>query len=264
MGNHKFDEAALIKNGNYVETVKLEDLAEAYWREENQQTYNNTYFGRIYCPECRCARLTLVNNKRCRDLFLRANDAAEHKECSYLLDTAPFEAYREYIENLSDEDIRKLLKNLIKKMIRNETTEFNPLVLRMKSGKCTDDKIQSKDIYNNRKDLKRQPIKLLTAPLEDDDYGVLKLFYGRVHIKLSEWEKSSSYSLRFRHPNTNKLIITLNFSNAVKEYLEPTITEYDNTVTNIALASRLEKRKGKDGNTYSNAHICNSRFLVIG
>jgi hypothetical protein len=261
----KYDKAAFrLSNGNY-DDIKLEDLIDMC--KQNREKYITEYKGNLYCYECHKPQLSL-----CKDQFLRAHPNSVHADnCSHVLQLVSYSALERCLTSASADSINRKLQGLVDLLLKKQITDTHPLAVRMQGENCTLNDVKRSEITKTDTKLKALPVKSLIAPFDDDDYGVLKLFYGNVLIKAKEkqWGDSDpSYSLGLYHPTKKYLIATLDFSKKVKDHLAFSIFDYDNSVSNIAFAATLKKENSANPNYkiqfFKKGRLTYSKYLILG
>lgn len=253
----KYDEVAFLTN-ECCNFVTLETLIDTY--NKNNQLYINTYYNKIYCPECHKAKLNLIHMKN--DKFcLRAFPKQKHSySCSKQLSLISNSAFKEYCESKdSVEHINRRLHQLIDMVLKKENISSNPLVIKTINENCSNDEVKKQEIINGT-NLKAIKIKLLTAPFHDDDYGIWKIFYGKVNIK---WNKTNySYNLMCYHPKKNYLICSIGISNKIYNCYLPDEYKQDRINTFIAFAGNIQHVEHNE-RFYNNSILRFSNYLVI-
>lgn len=259
--NLKYEEAYYIPLCGEPHYIKIEQLI------SEANNYKIKYSNRLYCPECHKPQLTLV--ERAPDEFcLRGFQRQKHKpDCTKGLDVVSKKSFNEYIDNVSDFSINKRLSNILNRLLSKEEQPINPMAIKIKDGKCIDSDVLSVNVLSS-KNIKAVPIKSLTAPFDDDDYGCYKIFYGDVDIvvskKMSRINGNVFYVMNIFRRNSTFVCCSLSMSVGVASYL--------NKKYNI-LAVANEKRIGayisfvtelyqKDGK-YINGRLKNSEHCVI-
>jgi len=257
MSDFKFDEAALRLRDGSFKNVKLEDLMSL-----DKEKYFKEYYGNLFCPECRTPQLKFVVEHH-----LSTYPKQEHSNnCSYALKPVSSSALTKCLETASKESVNRRLLSLVYTLLKNQLTDTHPTVVRKQGSIYTLDDVKRVEVVGTDKSLKRLPVKLLTAPFNEDDYGVSKLFYGNVSVQYYEkqWKDSTSYSLRLYHPTKNYLIATLSFSQKVKEHIVYPISGYNKKIVNLAFAAEMKKDISDNPNyKFIKGNIIHSHYLVI-
>lgn len=240
--------------------IKLEELIDFY--QKSPQEYTNNYEGNLFCRECRLPKLSFVNHK-----FLRGYRGQVHDEsCSNHLEKISSENLAEHLKNATVDYVNKKLHNLINELIKKQVLEIHPLVLREIDNGYSYEGVPRTEIKCGVRNLKRIPVKSLTAPFFVEDFDVFKLFYGTVRM---EWQSIKNgngeciyYYIRFYTLDKDKLICSLKITKKVYAKLNPLITNMDKIIVNTAFATEIsEVTKGI--NKYKNAVLWDSHYLVI-
>lgn len=261
--SYKFDEAALSNdNKKTFEKISLEKINEEIKKDE---TNIKNYKGIIFCPECNEPQLSIVNNSKTNDYFLRTYPRQNHSDiCSYSFEDVDVDIFNAFLEEKNNTQfINSKLHNIIDRLLRNKFLDFNPLIVRLNDNKITAENISREE--KNRYNVRRIPIKSITAPFSDDDYGVYKFFYGNVDIVIKERTNKTSnelfYSLIIYKKKTNTILCSLSVSRNVFIHLQRLYNlELDNKKEEIyiAFASKLTLN-----NQYKNGTIIHSDYCVI-
>lgn len=263
---NKFDEASYKDNsGNIVEPpLKLECLIDE--KRNDEKLFEQKYYRKLFCPECHTPQLSLVTSKNGIDFFLRGFKNQPHtNNCSYSFDSVNKTAITELLNNTdSREFINKKLKGLVSRLLKKQILKQNPLLVKMELGKISTDDIEKHDL-RNRQIIRRLPIKSITSPFDDDDYGVPKLFYGNVDIQFNKRTNSTSgsffYSLAIFSRKANNIICSINMSEAVFLHLKAPFKVEDDvkhTDVLVAIATTLNKK-----DSYVDGKISYSDYCVI-
>lgn len=140
--NVKYDEAAYSTDRVNFTNISLEKLIE---KKKDEKKYAREYANNLYCPECRLAKLTLVNGKQ---YFLRAFPNARHSDNCYKgFDIIKQEIFDTFIErDVSYEFIRKRLSAIISKFLRGNTLSHNPLLVKVVDSQCTTDDLTEQEV----------------------------------------------------------------------------------------------------------------------
>jgi uncharacterized Zn finger protein (UPF0148 family) len=258
----KYDEAAW-RSGEEYEIISLEYLIAIRDRSEYDK-----YDGQLFCPECHSTQLTLVNKDN--HYHLRAYPRREHQEdCSYNLELVNSEIFTKYLESPDNkEDIIKRLNNIIRKL-QKKSTGKNPFIVSVQNEQVISNNLESDDAKQLTKINYAIHHKSLTATFDEDDYGVLKIFYCNVLI---EWIESDAggYYLWFRNPSKNNVLLcSLKITQNVFAYFPSTIKNIPKSVVSmayVAFIGKMYKSKNPNDSGYPDkeASLRYSYYLAIG
>lgn len=260
---YKFDEAALSNdNKKTFQPISLEEINDKIKKNESNV---KIYKGIIFCPECFEPLLSIVNNPKTSDYFLRTYPNQSHSDtCSYSFEDVDVDIFNAFLEEKNNTRfINSKLHNIIDRLLRNKLLDFNPLIVKLNDNKISPENIPREE--RNRYNVRRIPIKSITAPFSDDDYSVYKLFYGNVGVSIQERKNKTSnelfYSLIIYKKKTDTILCSLSVSRNVFIHLQKQYNlEPNNKIENIyiAFASKL-----KLNDKYKNGTIIHSDYCVI-
>lgn len=149
------------------------------------ETYiTNKYRSDMFCPECKCAQLTLVAKTSKHRAYLKRIPSSSHEEnCSYNFEYASNRTVRRYIDSLSPLELKDKLDSIMRllcntKLVhddsktsdKNNKTKVSPMLITSKNNHS-----------NNLKSLRR---KRIGAYIDKSEYGTLFAFYGEVQLEV--------------------------------------------------------------------------------
>lgn len=157
---------------------------------------------------------------------------------------------------------------IISKFFKPVNNAVNSLLVKVDNKKIVTDNLSENDI-KKRKNIQQIPNKSLTAPFDEEDFNVLKLFYGNVDIKMEEKNSKGSegkfYVLNIYRKNESNKLCSLSIKNDVgKRLMRLYNIDLNKTIKSvfIAFATQLiEKQKGNQ--KYKNGFIKHSDFCFI-
>lgn len=259
----KFEDAAYSVDKSSYENVKIEELIRL--KITDPIMYMKKYNGRLFCPECHKPQLSLVDKSKERNYHLRAYPKQEHaSNCSKILEYTTESMLEKCLKDSASYDF---LSSKLKRILLNKFFKIQDE--RVSLVKTNDNKkILLEDIKDNThiaqtKNIYQIPIKSLTAPFDDDDFNIYKLFYGNVDIQLNERKSGDNtfYSLGIYSKESKVAFCSLTVDEDVKPYLS---NQYDFEVGKkksniyISFCSKL-KRNGK----YINGRLLHSKLCFI-
>ncbi|MBQ9168526.1 MAG: hypothetical protein IJX67_08995 [Oscillospiraceae bacterium] len=236
-------------------TRTLDEVTHIY--KTDPERYANTLDKQMFCPGCRKVHIAYADAKR---PYLRGFPNEPHDDdCIYKKDELSqieVEGLRQ--DQAGRDEIKNQMGKLVLQFLRNEGTKDGGT----KGNSVT--KTGTTGTANKRKwqVTKVVPRKQLNAPFHDDDYGVDKLFYGRVYIGWEEnkYEKGKMKLLVWGI-TTQRLICKLYISSKVYEHISEEFKnprEYEAFVVFLCSLSKREKTA-----RWSKGDLIHSDFLTI-
>ncbi|WP_334090243.1 hypothetical protein [Helicobacter typhlonius] len=163
------------------------------------------YKGNIFCPNCRITKLYFVNQGT---PHLRTIPHSIHSEsCLYAYEIASTQNSIEYLEKLTNIQMKNKLASLMRRMFYNENScnkvnnyldeEINPLLININSP-------------NKEKNIKSLREKSINASFGEEDDGELFVFYGKVKFNFFKQEKNEYAYLQVFVKDKRKFSIKIN------------------------------------------------------
>lgn len=258
---NKFEEFYLEDDKNYP--------ADVYWDLYDKDHYAamSKYDGRMYCPLCKCAPLTVAKGEQRRYFKVVESDMDKHdKECSYRRKKGTKRDTVDFYKDLDKTDIRNRLVSCMNRMLKKTIR-----VSRDKGGEVQEknkSKIGFLDFTTERGEKKYLPSKNLYSRTLEDDMEVQKIYYGECALYIVKYipegeQEVKKYYLKVLNMSTKKLICDISISPYVYDYLRDELVELPEDKNNaeryyICFSGILEKGKY----TY-NCRLIDSRLLVI-
>lgn len=261
----KFDSAAYSYDGKTFEDIKLEELVELKLSDYTQ--FSKIYPYHLYCPEYYKPQLLLVENYKTKKYYLRGFPKQLHSDDCYkgfeLVKPSAFDEFVLY--NESSQYINCKLKQIVNKMLRKVKENKSTFLIKVINRKCSTDNISEKEI-KGRKNVKQLPHKSITAPFDEDDFGVFKLFYGNVDMELLEKENKINHEkfyilLLYKRSKIYK-ICSLTMNKNVAYYLMKIYKIELNKMIYDAYISFAAKLNAVD--KFKNGRLIHSDFCIIG
>ncbi len=212
MNRIKYDEASYKIDGNF-KTISVEELIKL--SKINHKKYIEKYYGNLFCPECHEPQLSLIKNS-----FLRGyRDQRHSNNCSKSFKPVSKKNFENLLQDVTSlQQVNNRLKKIIERLLLNKNEKNNPFLAKINDDSCELCDIVPSEV-NNRNSICRIPCKSLNAPFYDDDYNTLKIFYGKVDMKLSKRENKKTnmefYVLNFYKPDINYTLCSISMSTAV-------------------------------------------------
>lgn len=266
----KYDEAAYLLDRKKTKLIKIEDLIELKVADELE--FRKIYYGNLYCPECCKPQLTLAYLSKTNKHFLKGFPNQLHDEiCTKNFDYVESEIFEKFIsEEKAFEFISARLQSLIYNKFMKSLTKSNvsPLLVKVDNKKIQTVNLGEQDIKNKR-NIHQIPNKSLTAPFDDEDFGVFKIFYGNVDINITEEQNSKTkdkfYVMRVYKKGVNYTLCSLTMTTMVANFLMKNYNiETDNLMENVLIAfvAKLTETE-KENYKYKGGKIIHSSLCFI-
>ena len=220
-------EEALVQSLNRIVFVK---------KLTNLKFSNETAFEKIkddlYCPECYQAQLTFVS--RHSGPYLKTKNNSLHDEnCSLQQNVMSDKERKEYMSastiDVINDDVEKLRKLLNEKQISTNTQRNIHVDAEEKEEKGT------------HKQKKVMPRKRIDLPLSEDDYDVIKYFYGKVNIRFVPLDDYDFSLLKIMSLDDKETYLTIKITNNVYQYLDRKLLNNINNTDFFYLGSIYKK-----------------------
>lgn len=193
------------------------------------------YKDHLLCPDCRKARLSYNGG---RSPYYKAINQNEHDEdCSFLLDLVPKENIEHYVKSDSNhQQIERQMNGLITMLLTKKPTKSS-------SPKTVESPAYtSKTSSSHRKKAATPclPRKRIDLRLEDDDFGVYKVFYGIVSVKLIT-AKTGRFGFELSDQQTKNKYCKIWMSPAVYSHVATTFEYSAGSQYAISFVAKLKK-----------------------
>lgn len=229
----------------------------AYIFNNDSERYAKNFDRKLFCPDCRKVPLSFVNGSR---PFFRGYPNVDHAEdCLYKKDEMDSIEVRKLHDSPAGEsEIVHQIDRLVIQFLRDNVGELD-----------LDSRINRRRMNNTGLDIPKTkwqcdkfiPRKQLGRPFTDEDYGVEKLFYGRVHIKWEEVKDDTRRKILIQGINTKRLICKLYVSEKVYMHLpskSKNDRECDAFVVFLATLTRANSKS-----TWSRGNLVRSTYLSV-
>ncbi|WP_427705719.1 hypothetical protein [Staphylococcus parequorum] len=177
------------------ETVDIEEL-NTYIEKNNRNI--NKYRGKMFCPECKVAKLTYVSKTTTRRAHLKKIPSANHYEnCTYNYEYANQKLLIKYIESLNYNQVQDKLNAIMNMLFNNkdnENIENNAYI--KKNNKFFNPNLIS-DITKKQRDLKAIRRKKLQGWIDKSYEADLYLFYGEAKLSVEEKISKNNKNYKF-------------------------------------------------------------------
>ena len=214
----------------------------------------------LYCPECRKAQLAYVSGNI---PHLRTFPDAKHEEvCSLRQEELSGTALKLLLQQGHTQRVEKEIENVLFIMLENRVqkqVQKNDSTL---SNKNRTIKGSARACTLN----KRIPRKRIDLPMNDDDFGIPKIFYGQVFLR---WKKKINTDngymlLLFSKPEDEEAVCLLNISPAVYSYLPKPYKKQSVAYCKILFFGEVKKTYNhKTGNSFICSTIRIDKHLRI-
>ncbi|MCI9642482.1 MAG: hypothetical protein HFJ98_06815 [Eubacterium sp.] len=210
---------------------------------------NETEFEKIkddlYCPECYQAQLTFV--ARHSGPYLKTKNNSSHGEdCSLQQNVMSDKERKEYMSTCTidviNDDVEKLRKFLNDKPISTDAPQ-----------NIENDADEKEDVKPlNRK--KNMPRKRIDLPLSEDDYDVIKYFYGKVNTRFVHLDAYDLSLLKIMSLDNTETYLTIKITKNVYQYMDRKfLTDMDNT--DFFYLGSIYKKKDENRSTARKSYL---------
>lgn len=236
-------------------TRTLDEVTYIY--KKDPERYANTLDKQMFCPGCRKVHIAYADAKR---PYLRGFPNEPHDDdCIYKKEELSQVEVEGLIKDQAGRDeIKNQMDRLVLQFLRNEGSKDGGAkgtsgAKTGTAGTVSKKKWQAKKVV---------PRKQLNAPFHDDDYGVDKLFYGRVYIGWEENEyDKGKMKLLVWGITTQRLICKLNITSAVYGHIpeeSKTPREFEAFVVFLCSLNKRDKTA-----TWAQGKLIHSDYLTI-
>lgn len=226
--------------------------------KNNQKAYNDTYYGHMYCPECKIAKLQFRPNAKTP--HLKTMEKFPHDdECSYNYEPASSKKVTEYYTDESNsDDINRKLKGCIDLLLKGTGGSTSTTTLGGTGVKKGTKGVFTFEDGGSRLRIRRKNI---TRNLnESEDYNIPILFYGRVQLKWEAKYKDTGISYLMLYSENKKLpLASIRINSNVYGYLGEDIKNIsDKQSYNIAFMSEMSRN-----DIFNNCILRYSEHIVV-
>lgn len=255
----KFNDAVYIARESLPELIEIEDL---FSIKENNEVLFNEIKDFLFCSECHKAKLKLAYTEQRQ--YLSANSTESHsQECSYYLKRIPLKQLKKLYENQeSPQKIQNQLQVLLNNFNLEDELQLQPTINNINSFKEKKAVIFSSTDNTTKYHLPKQKIGRKNG--DNFDEGKIKLYYGRVKIKVSENE--IFFNIHLYNITDSMLIasVAVNKSyqgkeNLVWKYLQNSLNQLlNNEIYDLGFFGSVNKK-----GVFNNFFIKHSEHLLI-
>lgn len=207
MSNTSFEEFWYIKDN------KLHNLSEVQEEYKENNGDISKYLDKMYCPECKRAKLSFTHKTSSRREFLSKIPSSAHtNSCSFNHNPVTKSEIKKVTETLSDAQIQDRLEAALNQLLPKKANECSVILDNVKTNPFIIEVQNEKDKKIIRKSIPRKSINALFDKSEENK---IYIFYGRVKFK-----EINSYML---------IAETINIYNVIKE----TIIYGERKISNI-------------------------------
>ncbi|MBQ3702530.1 MAG: hypothetical protein II885_07220 [Oscillospiraceae bacterium] len=228
----KFEEAFLCTEDR---NVTISELSQMF--DENKKAFDKDIRNNLLCPQCRIAKLVFVNGI---GKHLRTHQNAVHADnCDLEQEVISSRYTDEYVK--SGKNMTSIIRQIeaVQRLLREDFSQRGPDSERIQKTElnrhCYRKDIASKRIRSLRLGRKR-----LDHDLQDEDYGVYKIFYGKV---VFQWEALEDERKRIllRDIKTNKFLCRISVTQSVFSHVPPEWVSLAPVMVDIAVMGKMEK-----------------------
>lgn len=224
----------------FIEDDNLHDLEEIQIEYTHRKGNINRYRGKIYCPECKEAKLSFTHQTKLRRAYLSTLPTSQHREdCSYFYDYASEKELSTYFKSLTYERIEGLLESALNRLIER------PKSSDLKQDVSTRDNPLTFSLVNERSKvnvIKAIPRKSLNSWFDQQELDQCYIFYGKVKLKeerkVSKENRTFYKILIFTKQKGGNWIYKTNFLRS-----QP-INPNENTIYTIAILGKVNFYNG--------------------
>lgn len=226
--------------------------------KSDKKAYKDTYYGHMYCPECKISKLEF--HPTAKTPYLKTMEKFPHyNECSYRYELASKKKVIDYYtdKNNSD-DINKKLKGCIDLLLEGTGVVISTISRGEKGARKGAKDIFTFEDYGNRLRIRRKNI---TRKLDElEDYNNPILFYGIVQLKWEEKYKETGVRYLMLYGENKKIpLASIRINSKVYEYLDEDIKNIlEKQNYNIAFMSEMNRK-----DIFNNCTLVYSKHLVI-
>ena len=194
-------------------TFSLNEVAYLYNNEADR--YARSLEGQMFCPDCQKVPMAFVNSKR---PHFRGFPNFDHEEgCIFTKEEMTQEEVRDLLTKPAGEnEIVHQIDRLVIQFLRNHAGDIAANDIKRPTASGNDPDAPIKKRWQTKSIM---PRKQINAPFCDEDYGVAKLFYGRVHIQWEPTKTGDRMKLLVQNIKSKKLICRLFLTPKVYNHL---------------------------------------------
>lgn len=259
--SNKFEEFYLKNDKNHP--------ANHYWDlyDKNHQEAIMKYEGKMFCPLCRLAPLTVAKGAQRRYFKVVESDMEKHdRDCSYRRKKGTKRETDKFYKDLDKTDIRMRLISCMNRMLKKP---INPV-----GGKTTNTGGSGQytkgflDFTTENMEIKYLPHKSLYSKTLEDDMDVQTIYYGICALYIVKYVPNGEddikmYYLKVLNQDTKKQICDIAISRYIYDYLKEVLDKIPEEKTKaenyyLCFAGIMEQGK------YSfKCKLVDSRMLVL-
>ena len=245
----KFEEAY---NSFEKRTIPIYEVNELYLKDKT--VFINFYKEHFYCPECRIAKLSFVNNSK---PYFRTHLSYQHSDnCSLAQQYNHIENAEKLLSEYSNKDtISRQVQNLMNILLDEKIKTNNEITKHSNKLKTSSIIISNTNKFNT----KQLPRKRIDTPFVKDDFNCYKFFYGNVYIS---WEYNKIYGYHqfiIRSIKDKKFICRIKITDKVLSYIPKHYIPKKSCNCKIVFLSSIQK----DKKGYKKTTLQRSDFIAI-
>lgn len=218
------------------------------------ESFAKTLYGKMYCPGCRKVALSFVGGD---SPHLRGKQLEDHEEfCDYGKKELTAEEVKElFVDPAGEKEIMRQMNRLVIQFLHTNGIPIHVVNSIYSLGR-SDVGAEHKKQWKSGNVI---PRKSLNTKFSDNDYGVEKLFHGRVNL---EWEKGSDrMKLLIRRIDTDRMICRLGISEKVYGKIPKEYKDFIRCNAYMVFAASLSKIS--EEKSWSQGTLRRSSYLTI-
>lgn len=205
--------------------------------DENKKAFDKDIRKNLLCPQCRIAKLVFVNGV---GQYLRTHPNAVHAgNCDLEQEVISSKNADDYVK--SGKNMASITRQIeaVQRLLREDLSQRVPPFERKQNAELNSQRIE-KDVLNKKNRSLRLGRKRIDHDLQDEDYGVYKIFYGKVVL---QWEALEDERKRIllRDMKTNKFLCRISVTQAVFSHIPPEWVSQTPVIVDIAFMGKMEK-----------------------
>lgn len=246
------------------EKHSIEEIIEIY--NTNKEEFNEKCYDKMFCPECNEAKLAFRPNAV--TAYLSKKPTSQHRQeiegelgCSYIYDEAKKNELDEYYKSKESlKGINRKLKSCIDLLTKPKKKGSE------KGGGGKNGPSINKGTFTfvtkGRRVLIRR--KKINIKLDNNDYNIPMLFYGRVRIKAKFYESNGNkvWCLYLTDIQNKKLLCSISAYPNIYDKLDESVRNIKDEEYNIAFMSEMKLNSNEKGN-FNNCILKNESHIVI-
>lgn len=221
----------------YTKDNQLHNLSEVQKEYKGNNGDISKYRDKMYCPECKSAKLSFTHKTSSRREFLSKIPSSDHtNSCSFNHNPVTKSEIKKVTETLSDAQIQDRLEAALNQLLPKKSNESSVILADVKTNPFIIE-VQNENDKIIRKSI---PRKSINAWFDKSEENKIYIFYGRVKFKYEKIEiENNVYCKLIIKTDNGKNWIKKTSINVKKVYNIDEMTIYD-----IAILGYIKFYKG--------------------